>query len=233
MMISRGTVLVLLATLGLALKGIWAKLAYAEGMDVAAVLFYRSALAAPLVLVCTWWLLRREATREAHRRASPLTGDAMDRPAPAGASGARDWVLAASFGAFFAVGMYFDFTAIERLGAGVSRVLLFGYPLLVMMLGALQNRVLPSGQKLLGFLVAWSGLLLVASPALLGGRTFGPAALSWGFLSMAFYGLYVFLTGQLATRMGSVRLTGASNLSTAARVIERSAGIDFAPPQWW
>ncbi len=61
------------------------------------VLFYRSAFAAPLVVLSTWWLLRRE------RRRSP----ASERPSSWGA-----YVPGALLGLIFAVGMVCDFQAI-------------------------------------------------------------------------------------------------------------------------
>ena len=51
-MIRKSVLLVLSATAGLALKGIWARLAFAEGLDVPGLMFYRAALATPLFLIC-------------------------------------------------------------------------------------------------------------------------------------------------------------------------------------
>jgi drug/metabolite transporter (DMT)-like permease len=114
-----------------------------------------------------------------------------------------------------------DFQAIAELGASVSRVILFGFPAVVMLLSAAETRTLPSLKKLAGFSVAWLGLLCVASPgfARAGDAPFGPSGLAWGFASLAFYAVYVWLSGKVSQRLGSVRLTSVSNLSTAAVVV--------------
>lgn len=196
----RGAMLVLLATAGLALKGIWARLAYAEGLDVPGVLFYRSTFSVPLVLVTAFVFLRRKEDSDLR-----LT----------------DYVPGALLGAMFSMGMACDFQAIAELGASVSRVILFGFPAVVMLLTAAETRSLPSTQKMVGFGVAWLGLGCVASPGLStsGGSSFGPTALAWGLASLAFYAIYVWLSGKLSRRLGSVQLTSVSNLSTAAVVV--------------
>lgn len=199
-----GILLVLSATLGLALKGIWARLAYAEGLQVEGVLFYRSLLSMPLVLLSTWWLLR------AGKNAPP-------RPLQM-----RDYVPGCLLGAMFSVGMMCDFEAIAQLGAGVSRVVLFGFPLVVMLLEALKKRKFPAPHRLLGFACAWLGLACVALPS---GETVvrfghdGLSPLAWGLASMTLYALYVWLSGDLSRKLGSVRLTSASNLTTAVVVV--------------
>ncbi len=196
----RGATLVLLATFGMALKGIWARLAYAEGMGVPAVLFYRSLLSVPLVVLTAAWFARRDGT-------TPL------RP--------RDYVPGAVLGVMFSAGMVCDFRAIEALGASVSRVILFGFPAIVMLLTAVESRKMPSAQRVAGFSVAWLGLLGVASPGLVpnGDAPFGSTGLLWGAASLVSYAVYVWLSGRMTHKLGSIRLTSVSNLSTAAVVI--------------
>lgn len=194
----------LAATFGLALKGIWARLAYVEGMDVGAVLFYRSALSAPLVVLSTWWLLRRAESDQTLKL------------------GVRDYVPGALLGAMFSLGMMCDFEAIAQLGASVSRVVLFGFPLVVMLLEAIKHRKLPQSHKLFGFVIAWSGLYAVAQTKGAGPTQFGSDGLSplgWGLASMTLYAIYVWLSGDISRRLGSVRLTSVSNLTTAAVVV--------------
>lgn len=195
--VQSGALFVLLSTVGLALKGIWARLAYAEGMDVGAVLFYRSALSAPLLVVGGLLLLRARGGDEISWRAL--------RPA----------VL---LGVMFAVGMTADFQAIAHLGASVSRVVLFGFPLLVLAFESLAARRWPARHQLLAFFVAWLGLAAVASGGL-EGASFGAAALLWGVFSLFLYALYVWLSGKVTHTIGSVRLTMVSQLTTGLIVV--------------
>lgn len=198
--------MVLVATVGLALKGIWARLAFADGLTVEGVLFYRSALAAPLVAgLGAWWGLRRKgsATIEAQRHS------------------ARDWAYAVALGAAFSVGMWCDFQAISLLGAGISRVLLFGFPLVVLLLESLQTRRWPQGHQLFGFAIAWGGLMAVAlarssSPL---HSALDPSGLWWASASLVLYAAYVWLSGKVARRLGSVRMSVAAQLATATVVV--------------
>ncbi len=197
--------LVLLSTFGLALKGIWARLAYGAGASVQTVLFYRAALSLPLILVCAHVFSSRFESQKVPFRLSHLT-------------------IGVLMGAFFSVGMFCDFQAIYYLGAGVSRVVLFGYPLVVLVFDSLARRAIPSAERLLGFGVAWLGLLLVCGvyEQFAGGA--GAQAttwehLPWGLASLLFYAAYVFVSGRMSRWMGSSRLSLFSNLATSVVVM--------------
>jgi drug/metabolite transporter (DMT)-like permease len=216
-----GVILVLAATFGLALKGIWARFAYAEGLGVSGVLFYRSALSVPFVIGGAVWLLRRARSE---------SGDGAVK-----SYSWRDYAPGAALGAMFSVGMMCDFEAIARLGASVSRVVLFGFPLVVLVLDAVARRTLPETRRVLGFAIAWMGLFFVArkaGPISAAGDDSQLTPLAWGVASMVFYAVYVWLSGKIANSLGSVRLTSVSNLATAAVVVTvvliQGAG---APPQ--
>ncbi len=198
-----GSSLVLAAAFGLSLKGIWARLAYADGLDVLGVMFYRAALALPLLLGAGWWAVARAAPGGATAPAPTL----------------REHIPAALLGALFPLGMYCDFRAIDELGAGLSRVLLFGFPLAVMVLESAAARRFPSRIRLLGFCVAWLGLVVVAWPQLSWGASQEITALGWGLASLFLYALYVWRSAPEARRLGSLRLTVTSNLATTLTVV--------------
>lgn len=203
-----GAFLVFVATFGLALKGIWARLAYAAGAEVSVVLFYRSLLSAPLVALSGWLLLRQQPN--------------------SGPKGIQPLVPGFLLGGLFAFGMVADFVAIEKLGASVSRVILFGFPLLVMSFEALATGQSPPRHRLVGFAIAWIGLTAVALGSGLSaslGFAIGDqisdtmTKVVWALVSMFIYAVYVFLSGRYSKTMGSVRLTLVSNLTTAALVV--------------
>ena len=201
-----GALLVLSATLGLSLKGIWARLAYAEGLSVEGVLFYRASFSAPLFLAGTIFLTRRQNKKEPARR--------------------QDQLFALGLGVLFAFGMFFDFQAIAQLGASISRVILFGFPLVVLLLEAFGTRTWPSQKRFIGFGLAWLGLASIAFFAAPHGGSdrfsLPPASLStysWAFASLGVYGLYVWGSTGVTRRLGSATMTGWSNLTTSFVVI--------------
>jgi drug/metabolite transporter (DMT)-like permease len=201
---------ILVSTVGLSLKGIWARLAYESGFAVPDVLLYRALLSLPLVLLGGAVLHRGGEALLPRRR--------------------RDLFFALALGAFFSVGMYCDFQAIRSVGAGVSRVILFGFPLLVMGLESARLRRWPTRRSVLSFLVAWTGLWVIALGQASGGL---PGNAGWALASLCCYALFVWLSGQLASRLGAARLTFLSNLATCVSVVSTMAifhGQSFVAP---
>lgn len=216
--VESGLLFVLSSALGLSLKGVWAKLAYASGFSVPDVLFYRAILSLPLVLAGALALRRKTARPDP---ASPLPTTS----APATWARRHAPLLAVLLGVFFALGMWLDFQAIARTGAGVSRVILFGFPSVVLFLDALLLRKRPTRRQLLGFGIAWLGLCLVAVGAagvLAGWSSLAPFLFPLG--SMVSYGVFVWCSGELEPWIGAGRLTVLSNLATCAVV---AAGAAF------
>jgi drug/metabolite transporter (DMT)-like permease len=115
--------------------------------------------------------------------------------------------------------MLCDFQAIRYLGAGVSRVMLFGFPLVVMLLETVVDRHTPPRRRLLGFAVAWCGLGLVALGA--GGTrdaSFG-IGVFFAIVSMSLYGVAVWSTARLGRVLGSAELTLVSNTATGLVIV--------------
>ncbi len=179
---------------GYALKGIFARLAYAEGLGIGHVVIARVALATPLFLLAAAWL-------------APLRG--MQR---------RDVIKALALGVCFGVATLADFEAIRRLGAGPARVMLFTFPLYILVADAIRDRALPAAQQMVAFAVAWTGLALAltggtlaATPDLMG--------LAIGTLTAVSYAFFLRVAEPTTRSMGSVRFAAISNLGTGAGLL--------------
>lgn len=182
--------LVSLATAAIAFKGIFARFAYGEGARVVDLLVLRFAIALPLFWI-GWALLRRPV--EAPLGIRHLSGCAL-----------------ASL--FFFLATLADFTAIERIGAGLSRVILFTFPVFVILLNALRQRERPEARQLLTFAVVYGGLWFTVVPD-------GPGALAanqlggvaWALASAVGYAAFL-VTGQaVMAGMGSALFTALYN----------------------
>ena len=145
-----GAAFVLVATGLFAFKGILARLVLETGTSVVAVVSLRVLMATPLYVGVALLLLRR-------------------KPLPPSTARAR--LEALLTGAFFLLAAACDFSAIDRIGAGPSRVILFSFPGFVLLIEAVRTRAWPRPVELLTFAVAWVGLVGVAAPE-------GPAALA-------------------------------------------------------
>ncbi|MCB9657029.1 MAG: DMT family transporter [Polyangiales bacterium] len=196
---SHGATFVLVATVLFAFKGILARLVLATGMSVVAVVSLRVLLATPLYLGVGALLVRR--------RGSP--------PAPLGAR-----VEAMLTGAFFLFAAACDFSAIHRIGAGPSRVILFSFPGFVLLIEAARTRTRPRAAELVTFALAWLGLVGVAAPD--GLRTLADRDLSGVFFALGgavAYAIFVTASQRSMRSLGAVRFTMYSNVGTCALLV--------------
>jgi drug/metabolite transporter (DMT)-like permease len=202
--------LVMAAVFGLSLKGIIAKFALAAGVGVMALVLARMLLAWPL-----FWGAEK----------------VLRRAAPARASG-RDAAMAAALGMLFLVAAITDFWAIDKLGAALSRIVLFTYPLAVILVGAAVRGEAPARRGLIAFAAAFPGLALVLGP---GAEALGPEfwpGVGYAAASALAIGSYFALSQPLMTRMGAPAFTmvsqGASTLGMAAIGAATLGREDFA-----
>src|SRR5690606_20912241 len=125
-------------------KGIVIKLAYAEGLDAETLMALRLGLALPVYIV-----IGALSVRDRFRTARPLP--------------ARRLVLATCFVGLlgYYVASYTDFLGLLHISAQFERMILFTYPLLVVLFGAwfFGHRIRPSALVAIG--IAYCGLALM------------------------------------------------------------------------
>lgn len=202
-------VLVTIATAAIAFKGIFARFAYLEGATVTELLLLRFVIAAPLFLLIARMLAPGRGTGES--------------------GGLRGCLLA---GALFFLATLCDFTAIERIGASLSRIILFTFPIFVILLSAVRDRRPPPAAQVVLFVVVYAGLWLVVMPH-------GPGALGvaewtgilWALGSAVCYAAFLVTSQVVMTRMGSMRFTALYNLVVLGLMVIYAAIVD--PPQRW
>jgi drug/metabolite transporter (DMT)-like permease len=187
-----GLALVAIATFAMAFKGIFARLVYQYGVSVDALLIWRFLLAVPLFWVGALWINRdREKIRLSRRQ----------------------WALCAVSGLLFFFSTWCDFNAIHELGASLSRMLLYLFPALIMVIEAARARRLPSPLHMLVFAGAWTGIALLLLPGWQMGRV-TPAGVLYGLGAAACYASFLTLSQGLMKPLGSVRFNQVSNSFT-------------------
>ncbi len=182
--------MVLTATIMLSFKGIVTKYAYAAGLGVGMVLLLRFAISVPLFWIGERWM----------NRGKPMVGLTF-----------RDMRDCAATGLLFFMATFSDFQALSYIDAGLSRVILFTFPAVIMVYKSIERRAWPGPRQLTAFVVTWCGLVLLVGP---GTDVF--ANLPWQGLAFALtsavtYGLFLVRTQTLTTRIGSSRFTVISN----------------------
>lgn len=199
-----GVALALIAAFGFSFKAIFIKLAYAvpqtAAVDAVTLLSLRMLFALPVFV----WVAYRSG-----RSAPPLCR--------------RDWITVAALGM---VGYYgasiFDFIGLQYISAGLERLILFTYPTLTVLIGALfMSRPIQRRESAALFLT-YAGIALAfvhdlrfageTSAVLIGG--------SFVFASSLAYALYLTGSASMIERIGTARFTALTMIvSTLATQI--------------
>ena len=182
-----GIALTVIGAAGFACKGVFAKLLYADGWTVNAVITTRAFLALPLIALWTIHSIGWRSLRQ-------LNGRAIAAAALAG-------ILC------YYVGMLLDFQALVLIHASVERVLLFSYPSMIVILYALIYRERPATHVLIALALTYAGILMVVTGVDM--RVFksnltGAGLVLAGALTSAFYYL---VSDRYTPRLGSIAFT--------------------------
>ncbi len=140
-----------LAALGAAFfatKGIFVKLALADGLDPVTILTWRMILATPAFMVLGWMgFSARKRGRGRH------AGETVEM---------RPVLLAAGVGILGYYGAsYLDFAALAFISAQLNRLVLLTYPFMVLILGAILFRRKLAWQAVLAALIAYCGIAVI------------------------------------------------------------------------
>tara|TARA_B100000676_G_scaffold313482_1_gene395372 strand:- start:27805 stop:28743 length:939 start_codon:yes stop_codon:yes gene_type:complete len=185
-----GIACVITSALALSLKGILAKYIFAEGVDVATLLAIRYSLTLPM-LVGIALILKGSFS-------------ALRMPW-------RDFAIGMAGGlmGYYIAGLL-DFTALELIDVSVERVLLFSFPVFVLLLDSLRRRRLPPRRQTIALLLAEAGILMVMG--ITDARVFF-VNLEGGLYAIASafaFSLYFMVNQALGPRLGSARMALAA-----------------------
>lgn len=187
-----GLTLVAIATFGMALKGIFARLVYEYGVSVDALLIWRFGLAVPLFWLGAAWFNRHKPRSRLQR---------------------RDWIGCGISGGLFFFSTVCDFNAIHELGASLSRMVLYLFPVIIVVIQALQSSRWPPRLQVAMFVVAWAGIALLLLPGWHGG-TVTTAGVAYGLGAATGYAMFLTVSQGIMKSLGSVRFNKVSNSIT-------------------
>ncbi len=190
-----GVLLVALGAVAFSGKAIIVKLGFRLGADAVTLLALRMAVALPLFLAMAAW---------AARRAPPL------------ARGDRWRIVALGVFGYYLASL-FDFLGLAYISATLERVILYLTPTFVLLLGAVLARRRPTRRQLVALAVSYAGVALAFGHDL---QLAGSDVLRGGALvlgSAVSYAIYLYGSGEIVARVGSIRLTAYA--STVACVL--------------
>lgn len=192
-----GVVLAVVAAFGFSFKAILIKLAYPYGVEAVTLLMLRMAFALPAFL----WV-----------------GLVASRNAPA--LSRRDWAIVGLLGVLGYYGAsILDFIGLKYISAGLERLILFTYPTLTLVLGAVFHGRAISRREVVALVLCYAG---IAAAFLHDLEVADDASAVWvggGFVfaSSVSYALYLSGSAGMIARLGSARFAALAMLvSTAA-----------------
>jgi drug/metabolite transporter (DMT)-like permease len=183
-------------------KAVAIKLAYLEPVDAETLLALRMLLAAPFYLAIGLWSLRDRA-----RTGRPLPG--LRLVAAASATGLLGYWVAS----------YLDFLGLEYVSAQIERLILFTYPIFVVIFGALFFRQRITARAAIAVAISYAGLAVIFGQNAMEG---GNAALAGAGLVLAAavaFAFYQLLAKSVIAAVGPRLFTCISMLAAAAGAV--------------
>jgi drug/metabolite transporter (DMT)-like permease len=193
-----GVIWLVVSAAGFGSMAIFAKEAYAAGVELPTLLAGRFALAALCLWVMVW----------GGRARLRLSG--------------RQVVGLALMGGLGYVGQSFAyFTALQTIPAATTALLLYTYPALVTLLAWVLLKERLTAPRLLAVAVAFAGCVLVLG-APLSAQALDPAGVGWGLAAAAIYSVYI-IAGTRVTA-GVPPLLASAMITTAAALVYGGGG---------
>jgi len=188
-----GLLCAMLAAIGFSFKAILVKLAYQYGVDAETLLALRMAFSLPFFIGLAWISARQAATR--------LTW--------------RDGVWLCGLGLFgYYLASYLDFLGLRFISAALERLILFVYPTLVVLLGALFLGQSLTRRMLGALALCYAGIAFAIAHDLRFTEAVQELALGSAlvFGSALSYALYLLGNGMVVSRLGTVRVTAFASM---------------------
>lgn len=210
---NNGVVLALLAACASSSKSVFIKLFYAE-----AAVSPLTAMALRLILASPFFVLLAIYPRK-HNSAAPTPHKTKDRANSLLGSTALLTIWLGFCGYYFA-GLS-NFTGLTYISAGLERLVLFSYPILVVMIEAVWQRRRPSPTLLKGAAICYCGLLaaFVHDVSQNSNSQQIVTGVAYVLLSGFAFALYYLGAGKAVKSLGAKRLTGLAGLSACLMML--------------
>ena len=181
-----GVIFALIASVGFSAKAIFIKLAYLEHVDAITLLALRMAFSVPFFVVVAIWVNWRHA--------EPLKK--------------QDWLAVLGLGLLgYYLSSLLDFLGLQYISAGLERLILFLYPTMTVILGALIYKRAIGRKVLAAMALSYAGISLVFVHDVSindGGVMLGATLV---FASTLSYSSYLVGAGHTIARIGATRFT--------------------------
>jgi drug/metabolite transporter (DMT)-like permease len=184
-----------------ALKSIFVKLAYAQGIDSATLLLLRMLFAAPFYLIILVWVWTKP------EQIKPIKTEYQR-------------IIALGFSGYY-LSSWLDFEGLNYISAQLERMTLYTYPIMTTLLGAVLLKEKISKQIIIALALTYSGVMvLYAHEANVNvNSTHTGLGMSLVVLSALIFSFYVVYSKALINRLGSRLFTSIAMLSSTVFVL--------------
>ena len=183
-----GIALVLLATLLLSVRSILVKLAYIENIAVIDLLYYRFLFTIPLLWAFTFYKKKKEFFTKL-----------VDKKI------AINCVLAGFFGYYLAT--LSDFHSLKLIDANVNRIIIYTFPIYVLLWNSILDKSLPSKKEGLSFLVVQISLYFILGGFDISISSSNKIGAGLALLAAISYSIYIIINQQIGKKIGSILFT--------------------------
>lgn len=180
-----GLLLALLGVLSFSIRPVLVKVAYAYARDPVTLLALRMVFSLPFFAVAAWWL---------------------ERNGPATPISTRDkWAIVGLGIIGYYLASFFDYLSLQYITAGLSRLIHFTYPTVVVVLGMFFLHKTPRVMEVLALILTYAGLAVMLLSTVEGQHEFLALGAAMSFGSAVSYAVYLFVGTQVIQRVGSMR----------------------------
>ncbi|MEO7313466.1 MAG: DMT family transporter [Chitinophagaceae bacterium] len=218
-----GVVATLLGAIGFSGKAILVKLAYRDTeVDTISLLALRMLFSLPFFLGMAFFVSKQSGNTK-------LTS--------------KEWISVVVIGMFgYYISSFLDFWGLQYISAGLERLILFTYPTMVVFFGAVIYKKKITSFQLLALLLSYAGIALAFAADIQLGNNKNIVLGSLLVFTCAFtYAIYVFSSGQIIPKMGTVKFTSYAMLSATVGILLhylflndfRFHLLHFSPKVYW
>ena len=196
-LLATGIILAMIGAIAFSGKAIIVKLAYRYGVDAITLIMLRMVFALPFFLAMSWWAKKLQKSQKDEKLHSSYS---LTR---------KDWIGIVGLGVSgYYLASFLDFAGLQYITASLERLILYLNPTLVLLLGLIFAKKAIHRSQLVGMLISYTGVLLVFGKETLlqGSDVILGSALVFG--SAISYAIYLFFSGEMVQRIGSMRLVG-------------------------
>jgi drug/metabolite transporter (DMT)-like permease len=197
-----GTVFAFLAAVGFSVKAIFVKLGYTYAVDAVTLLALRMLFALPFFMLMALWSLHRNAPRLS----------------------SREWFGVVTLGLLgYYLASLLDFWGLVYISASLERLILFMYPTLVVLLSAAFLRRRIDHATVAALVLCYIGIALVLANDIEPERKNLVLGAALVFASVVAYALYLVGSGELISRVGTLRFASYATTVACIAVIVQFA----------